>query len=49
LVGSSNNVPARPFAANVFTLPLKSSVPLPETSTVPPLPDAAPPCALIVP
>ena len=48
-VGSSSRVPFAPLVARVSTMPLKSSQPLPETSTVPPSPDCAPPRAETLP
>jgi hypothetical protein len=46
-VGSSSRVPARPFAAEVSTWPLKLRLRAPDTSTNPPSPDMAPPFAAI--
>ena len=46
-VGSSSSVPASPWGARVSTWPRKSRTRLPETSTKPPLPDCAPPRALM--
>ena len=47
--GSSSRLPVRPLGARVSTRPLNVSVSLPDTSTLPPSPDAAPPRALIAP
>ena len=49
LRGSSSNLPATPAGAATSTLPTKSSTSLPETSTLPPSPAAAPPRALMAP
>ena len=44
-VGSNSNVPVWPLGARVLTLPWKSKLPFPETSTKPPLPPLDPPWA----
>ena len=44
-VGSSNNSPALPLVASVFTVPSKFNTVLPDVSTKPPEPEIAPPRA----
>ena len=45
LVGSSSNVPVKPFTALASTLPRNTRFSLPDTSTNPPSPDSLPPLA----
>ena len=49
LLGSNRSVPVCPAGAVVSTRPVKSRACLPETSTKPPWPPEAPPCAEMVP